>query len=132
MQAGCLCVVAGLANGFRDPCWQSLVGGHRPLGHAAARGGAPLAWRRAGFAARIEADLALADQLADLVSDAPELELWHRPVTGVVNWRPGGVSAPAVQAQLQDAWVSTATIEGGHGFDPSPPTHTPTPSTSFE
>jgi len=47
-----------------------------------------LAWGRQGLAARIDADMSLAEQLADLVLAEPELELWRRPVTGVVTWRP--------------------------------------------
>jgi len=45
-----------------------------------------LAWGRAGVAGRIEADMALAERLADLITDAPDLQLWNRPATGVVNW----------------------------------------------
>ncbi len=71
-----------------------------------------LAWGQRGLAGRIDADMALAEQLADLVTGAPELELWQRPVTGVVNWRPRHQPVEQVRAQLQDAWVSTATIDG--------------------
>ena len=69
-----------------------------------------LAWGRHGLAARIDADMALAEQLADLVAAAPELQLWQRPVTGVVNWRPRQQPAEQVRARLHDAWVSTAVI----------------------
>ena len=37
-----------------------------------------LAWGHTGVAGRIEADMALADRLADLIAAAPALELWHR------------------------------------------------------
>ena len=75
-----------------------------------------LAWGRDGLAARIDADVARAQQLADLVAQTPELELWRRPVTGVVNWRPRRQVADAVRARMHDAWVSTATIEGATWF----------------
>ncbi len=69
-----------------------------------------LAWGRDGLAGRIEADMAIADRLADLVYAAPELELWHRPVSGVINWRPRGHDLRAVRSRLHDAWVSIADI----------------------
>jgi len=75
-----------------------------------------LAWGRQGLAARIDADMALAEQLADLVSAAPELELWRRPVTGVVTWRPRHEPAARVRARMRDAWVSTATLNGETWF----------------
>ena len=75
-----------------------------------------LAWGREGLASRIEADMALAEQLADLVAAAPELELWRRPVTGVVNWRPRHQPAEQVRPRLRDAWVSTASIDGHTWF----------------
>jgi len=60
--------------------------------------------------------MALAEQLADLISAAPELRLWRRPVTGVVTWRPRNHPAADVRARLQDAWVSTANLDGGTWF----------------
>lgn len=75
-----------------------------------------LAWGRHGLAARIDADMAVAERLADLVAAAPELELWRRPVTGVVNWRPRQQPAEQVRARLQGAWVSTASIDGQSWF----------------
>jgi L-2,4-diaminobutyrate decarboxylase len=44
-----------------------------------------LAWGRPGLRDRLDADMALAGRLADLVDAQPDLELWRRPVTGVVN-----------------------------------------------
>lgn len=75
-----------------------------------------LAWGRHSMAARIDADMTLAEQLADLVLAAPELELWRRPLTGVLNWRPRHQPAEEVRARLQDAWISTATINGDTWF----------------
>jgi L-2,4-diaminobutyrate decarboxylase len=73
--------------------------------------------------------MALAERLADLVDAAPELELWQRPVTGVVNWRPRAATVEDVRAELQDAWISTATLAGETWFRSVPanphadPTH---------
>lgn len=69
-----------------------------------------LAWGRAGLAARIDADMALARRLADIVSAAGDLELWREPVTGVVNWRSRHLPAADLQSRLRGAWVSTATL----------------------
>jgi len=69
-----------------------------------------LAWGRQGLCERLDADMALAEQLADLVAAAPDLQLWRRPVTGVVNWRPHHGTIEQVRARLRDVWVSTAII----------------------
>ena len=71
-----------------------------------------LAWGRDGVAARIDADIALADHLGELVLAAPELELWRPPVTGVVNWRPREASSHDLRDRLHEAWVSVATVDG--------------------
>jgi len=75
-----------------------------------------LAWGQPGVAGRIEADMAVAERLASLIDDAPELELWNRPVTGVVNWRPLGHDPAAVRARVHDAWISLADIAGDSWF----------------
>jgi len=75
-----------------------------------------LAWGRAGLASRIEADMALAARLAELISDAPEFALWATPVTGVVNWRPHGQDPATVRSRLRDAWVSLAKIDDQSWF----------------
>ncbi len=75
-----------------------------------------LAWGRTGVAGRIEADMDLADQLADLVQQTPELELWRPPVTAVVNWRPRDVEPERVRRHLHGAWVSLADIAGQSWF----------------
>ena len=75
-----------------------------------------LAWGRAGVAGRIEADMATAGRLADLVTAAEELELWGRPVSGVVNWRPRGQDPATVRSRVRDAWVSLADIKGRSWF----------------
>ncbi|GAA3765078.1 hypothetical protein GCM10022240_16600 [Microbacterium kribbense] len=75
-----------------------------------------LAWGRVGLAARIDADMALAARLAARVAAEPALELWAAPVAGVVVWRPRGADPVAVRARLQDAWVSTAVVDGQSWF----------------
>ncbi len=75
-----------------------------------------LTWGRAGIAGRIEADMAVAARLAELISDAGEFELWATPVTGVVNWRPRRQDPAAVRSRLRDAWVSLAEIAGESWF----------------
>lgn len=75
-----------------------------------------LAWGRRGLAARIEAGLDSADRLADLVAAHPGLDLWRRPVTGVVNWRPVAGHPDEVRGRLTDAWVSLTDIEGERWF----------------
>nr|WP_274637046.1 pyridoxal-dependent decarboxylase [Microbacterium bovistercoris] len=69
-----------------------------------------LAWGRDGLRARIDADMALAQRLAERVASEPALELFAPPETGVVVWRPRGVDVAAVRDRMTDAWVSTATI----------------------
>lgn len=93
-----------------------------------------LAWGRAGVAGRIDANMAvaerLADLIADLIADAPELELWDGPVTGVVNWRPRRGDPAAVRAQMRDAWISLADIAGDSWFRSVAQTRWPTPRSS--
>jgi L-2,4-diaminobutyrate decarboxylase len=69
-----------------------------------------LGWGRKGVAARIDADMALAGRLAEIISAAEDLELWREPVTGVVNWRPRRSPAVQIRMRLDGAWVSTAAI----------------------
>jgi L-2,4-diaminobutyrate decarboxylase len=47
-----------------------------------------LAWGRQGTAARIDALMAAAGDLASLISSHDQLELLAMPQTGVVVWRP--------------------------------------------
>ncbi len=71
-----------------------------------------LAWGRDGVRARIDADMVLAQRLADRVAVEPALELFARPTTGVVAWRPRDADAAAVRDRMSDAWVSTTVING--------------------
>lgn len=47
--------------------------------------------------------MAAADRLAHLVTDAAALELWDRPDTGAVNWRPRDHDPVTPQTRLRDA-----------------------------
>ena len=75
-----------------------------------------LAWGQTGVAERIEADMELAEALADRIAAEPELELRRRPTTGVLNWRPRSADPEAVRKKLVGAWVSTTLIEGQPWF----------------
>jgi len=86
--------------------------GNAALPHAATL----LAWGRAGLAARLDADMATANGLADLIHAHPALELWPPPVTGVVNWRARDHDPVAVRDRISGAWVSTADIDGQTWF----------------
>lgn len=59
-----------------------------------------MAWGRQGTAARIEASMAVASELASLISSHDQLELLVPPQTGVVVWRPKRM---ALTEQLFDA-----------------------------
>jgi L-2,4-diaminobutyrate decarboxylase len=73
-----------------------------------------LAWGRVGMAARIDACMAIAERLADAVADHERLELFSGPETGVVVWRPAGVTdLPGLRERLQNAFVSLTTVAGG-------------------
>ena len=69
-----------------------------------------MAWGREGTAGRIDTCMDLARRLADRVQDETRLELFGRPVTGVLLWRPANEPAKDVQARVQDAFVSLATV----------------------
>lgn len=71
-----------------------------------------LAWGRRGIAERIERCIRLAEALAERVAHEPELELFRRPVTGVVLWRLRGADPRAVRERMRDAFVSTTDVRG--------------------
>jgi len=60
--------------------------------------------------------MAVAERLAGLITGAADLELWARPVIGVVNGRPLGKAPAAVRSRLRGAWVSLADIAGESWF----------------
>lgn len=65
-----------------------------------------------GLATRIDADMANADRLCDLIDTNDSLELRAPHTTGVVNWRVPGSDLITIQRNLTNAWISTATIAG--------------------
>jgi L-2,4-diaminobutyrate decarboxylase len=71
-----------------------------------------MAWGREGLARRIERCMALAENLADLVCETEELELWRRPTTGIVVWRPRGRNAVEIANHLDGAFVGTVSLHG--------------------
>lgn len=71
-----------------------------------------LAWGRAGMAARIEANMAMAERLAGWVESQPELALYAPNRTGVVLWRPHREDSDALLARLPDGLASRAVIDG--------------------
>jgi L-2,4-diaminobutyrate decarboxylase len=75
-----------------------------------------LAWGRRGLAARIEADMATADHLCELIADSDRLQLWGPNITGVVAWRPVEVDVSDVRECLDGAFVSLTEIDGETWF----------------
>lgn len=71
-----------------------------------------LAWGRDGVAARIDDGMRLAERLAQLVDERPNLELFAAPVSGVVVWRPRDHDARQVAGRVTGAYVSVTEIDG--------------------
>jgi len=97
---------------------------HPNVGVLGSHGAAPaaalavtlLAWGRRGLASRIEADMANAEELAGLIDATPRLELWGRPTTGIVVWRPQAEDAASVRARMQGVYVSLTEVDGEQWF----------------
>jgi L-2,4-diaminobutyrate decarboxylase len=98
---------------FADPDMQSAIsyGGSYlatpNIGVQGSRGAAAipllatlLAWGQSGLAARIERNMADAQQLADYLAAHDGAQLHQQPVTAVVNWRPRYRAFEAVAAAL--------------------------------
>ncbi|HEX2416129.1 MAG TPA: hypothetical protein VHJ37_13035 [Thermoleophilaceae bacterium] len=65
------------------------------------------------MAARIDSCMAIAERLADAVADHERLGLFSGPETGVVVWRPVGVTDFAdLRERLQAAFVSLTSAAG--------------------
>lgn len=71
-----------------------------------------LAWGEAGFAKRIEQNMAMANALADFVSSHHQLVLWHRPITGVTVFAPVNMSVEALLVKLPKGLFSQCKIAG--------------------
>lgn len=70
--------------------------------------GTLLAWGRDGLAARIEAGLHLAEELARRLDDDPRTRLLAHPRTGVLNWQPRTRDVETVLADLGSTSSRTA------------------------
>ncbi|MBI3688424.1 MAG: aspartate aminotransferase family protein [Actinobacteria bacterium] len=83
-----------------------------------------LAWGRSGVEARLDRCMVLAEELADRIEAEPELELFTRPSTGVVLWRPArwparwpaGTDLGAVRSRLTRSFVSLTEVRGEQWF----------------
>ena len=75
-----------------------------------------LAWGRKGMAEHLEADMARACRLTELVDGDPRFERWGPNRTGIVIWRPAREPAAEVRQRLEQAWVSLTEIEGEMWF----------------
>lgn len=71
-----------------------------------------LAWGRSGLAARIDHCMAMSERLADAIADAPGLDLFARPETGVVVFRPVSVGTLDMLRRLPANLASTTVIQG--------------------
>lgn len=71
-----------------------------------------LAWGRRGVAERVDRCMGIARALAERVAAEPSLELFARPRTGVVLWRPRSADPRDVQRRLERSFVSLADVEG--------------------
>jgi L-2,4-diaminobutyrate decarboxylase len=71
-----------------------------------------LAWGRDGIEQLIDHTMSLAERLADIVEATDELELWRRPTTGVLLWRPTRVSPMEAHRKLCGAHVSLTNVRG--------------------
>ena len=56
--------------------------------------------------------MAQASQLVELVEDDARFELWGRPTTGVVVWRPRNVDLVALRARMNQGWVAIVDVDG--------------------
>lgn len=69
-----------------------------------------MAWGREGIAEKIEHCMQLAQRLADRIEAEPDLELFAKPVTGVVLWRPRHISPAEVRKRMSGAFVSLTQV----------------------
>lgn len=70
------------------------------------------AWGRDGIASRLDTCLAAAEKFAAFVEEDERLELFGRPETGVVVWRPRDKSVDQISAILPVGLASRTTIAG--------------------
>jgi len=72
-----------------------------------------LAWGRTGVAQVVDAGMSRIDELATAIDADPSLTAFGPNRSGVLLWRPvdPDIDLRAVQAELDDAWVSLAQID---------------------
>ena len=71
-----------------------------------------LAWGEAGFAKRIDTNMAMANTLADYVSSHNQLALWQQPITGVTVFRPLNTTVESLLAALPQGLFSQCKVAG--------------------
>lgn len=69
-----------------------------------------MAWGKEGIAEKIEHCMQLAQRLASRIETEPALELFAKPVTGVVLWRPRNASPAEVRKRMNEAFVSLTQV----------------------
>jgi L-2,4-diaminobutyrate decarboxylase len=70
-----------------------------------------LAWGRQGMAERIEATMAMADQLAAALAQDDRFVLWGEPKTGITVFRPRYVSTEELYRHLPTGMLSTCVVD---------------------
>lgn len=70
------------------------------------------AWGREGLALRLDRCMAASEKFAAFVDDEPRLELLAHPQTGVIVWRPRGISVAEFGAALPASLASQTTVAG--------------------
>jgi L-2,4-diaminobutyrate decarboxylase len=71
-----------------------------------------LAWGRTGLEERLNRCMAAAEELAELVEASEHFELFGRPITGIVLWRPVKASVEEILPRIQGATISTTVVDG--------------------
>ena len=67
-----------------------------------------------GIAHRLDACMALAEWFADLIEADARFDIWNRPETGVIAWRPRDMDPAELRARLaaRDIHVSQTALGG--------------------
>ena len=72
-----------------------------------------LAWGQEGLAQKIEHTMEISTRLAEFMESDHRVQLWSRPVTGVLLFRPVSGSADKLHQCLPDGMFSTTRLNGG-------------------
>ena len=70
-----------------------------------------LHWGRSGLSDHLNADMNKAEQLASIIEEHPDFEIWGPCRTGIVVWKPKNFPAAEVRSRLKKAWVSLTQID---------------------